>query len=137
MSDAAMTGIALPHRIRLAGAVALILALPGCGIEVLGFEGTQRYTGPDSVIATGQDQGRDENVLRDGEAAIAYDPDGCQVWIIDDGLEGYASPRFDTKTGLPICDKKYPPGTVLGAYETESAPIVDRVAGPGRKAVVQ
>ena len=69
--------------------------------------------------------------LIDGEAAIAYDPDGCQVWIIDDGVEGYSSPRFDPKTGLPVCDGKYPPGTVIGAYESSSAPIPDKVSGPG------
>lgn len=119
-------------------ALAMLLLLAGCGgLEVFGFEGTHRYSGPTSVIATGQDQGRDEDVLRDGQAAIAYDPDGCQVWIIDDGLEGYSSPRFDPATGLPVCDGKYPPGTVLGRYETESAPIPDGVSGPGRKAVVR
>lgn len=119
-------------------ALAMLLLLAGCGgLEVFGFEGTHRYGGPTSVIATGQDQGRDEDVLRDGQAAIAYDPDGCQVWIIDDGLEGYSSPRFDPATGLPVCDGKYPPGTVLGRYETESAPFPDGVSGPGRKAVVR
>ena len=66
-------------------------------------------------------------------AAIAYDPDGCQVWIIDDGVEGYSSPRFDPKTGLPVCDGKYPPGTVLGVYETPDAGMIDRVSGPATK----
>ncbi|WP_294971332.1 hypothetical protein [Tabrizicola sp.] len=105
----------------------------GCGrsfYEV--FEGTQRYSGPDSVIATAEDYGEDDAALVDGQAAIAYDPDGCQVWIIDDGVEGYSSPRFDPKTGLPVCDGKYPPGTVLGPYETDSAPGPDRVSGPAR-----
>lgn len=104
----------------------------GCGrsfYEV--FEGTQRYSGPDSVIATAEDYGEDDAALVDGQAAIAYDPDGCQVWIIDDGVEGYSSPRFDPKTGLPVCDGKYPPGTVIGAYESSSAPIPDKVSGPG------
>lgn len=111
----------------------LATALSGCGAytEGFGFEGTQRYSGPDSVIATGQDQGTDDGDLIDGQAAIAYDPDGCQVWIIDDGVEGYASPRFNPTTGLPVCDGAYPPGTVLGPYETDSAPFPDRVSGPG------
>ena len=134
-----MTLNGLTHApLRLTAAFGLVLGLTGCGgVEYFGFEGTHPYKGPTSVIATGQDQGRDEDVLKDGEAAIAYDPDGCQVWIIDDGLEGYSSPRFDPKTGLPVCDGKYPPGTVLGRYETESAPIPDGVSGPGRKAVVR
>jgi hypothetical protein len=95
----------------------------GCGV----VEGSRLYHGPESVIATNSDKGRDGQDLVDGEAAIAYDPDGCQVWIIDDGLEGYASPRFDPKTGLPVCDGKYPPGTVIGNYQTSAAPIADRV----------
>ncbi len=112
-------------------ALGLALALSGCGLFE-GFEGTQRYSGPDSVIATAEDHGHDSGGLVDGEAAIAYDPDGCQVWIIDDGIEGYSSPRFDPKTGLPVCDDKYPPGTVIGVYETRSAGIRDRVSGPAK-----
>ncbi len=116
----------------------LATLVAGCGgLETFGFEGTSRYHGPTSVIATGQDQGSDDGVLADGQAAIAYDPDGCQVWIIDDGLEGYSSPRFDPKTGLPVCDDRYPPGAVIGIYETDSAPIPDGVSGPGRKVVVR
>jgi hypothetical protein len=112
----------------------LVLAsgLAGCGAERFGFEGTEAYTGPDSIIATAQDQGVDDSDLIDRQAGIAYDPDGCQVWIIDDGIEGYATPRFDPKTGLPVCDNRYPPGTVLGPYESTSAPFPDAVSGPGR-----
>jgi hypothetical protein len=92
------------------------------------FEDVRRYQGPDSVIAKSTDSGTDDNSgLVDGVAAIAYDPDGCQVWIIDDGVEGYSTPRFDPKTGLPVCDGKYPPGTVIGAYETATAPGPDYV----------
>jgi hypothetical protein len=107
--------------------------LSGCSSGFLELiEGTQAYSGPDSVIATAQDFGRDSVSLIDGDGAIAYDPDGCQVWIIDDGVEGYSTPRFDPKTGLPVCDDKYPPGTVLGPYESENAPGPDRVSGPAR-----
>ena len=118
---------------RLGLALLLATGVSGCGrafYEV--FEGTERYSGPDSVIATAEDYGEDDKGLVDGQAAIAYDPDGCQVWIIDDGVEGYSSPRFDPKTGLPVCDNKYPPGTVLGPYETDSAPGSDRVSGPAK-----
>lgn len=100
------------------------------------FEGTQPYSGANSVIATGQDQGFDKGVLQNGRAAIAYDPDGCQNWIIDDGLEGYSSPRYDPVSGLPICNDKYPPGTVIREYQTPTAGIGDRVSGHGRKTVV-
>jgi hypothetical protein len=91
------------------------------------FEDVVQYSGPDTVIAKAGDSGTDDIRLVDGQAAIAYDPDGCQVWIIDDGVEGYASPRFNPKTGMPVCDGKYPPGTVLGPYETADAPGPDYV----------
>lgn len=112
------------------------LVLSGC-VQGERFEGTQRYTGPDSIIATGQDQGRDSGVLRNGHAAIAYDPDGCQNWIMDDGLEGYSSPRFDPVSGLPVCNNRFPPGTVLRNYQTGSEGIADRVSGPGIRTVVR
>ncbi len=98
------------------------VGLSGC------IEGTVPYRqGPDTVIATGSDFGRDKGPLRNAEAAIAYDPDGCQNWIIDDGLEGYSSPRFDPVSGLPVCNNRFPPGTVIGNYETGDAGIRDRV----------
>lgn len=100
--------------------VALALIVSGCGIKP--------YGGPDSVIATGTDKGfLDKGALVNGEAAIAYDPDGCQNWIIDDGIEGYSSPRYDPVSGLPVCNNKFPPGTVIGDYETDSATIGDWV----------
>jgi hypothetical protein len=114
----------------------LAVFLAGCAAGER-LEGARPYYGPTSVIATGEDQGTDEGVLLNGEAAIAYDPDGCQVWVIDDGLEGYSSPRFNPRTGLPVCDDRYPPGTVLGAYQTSNAGINDYVSGPGRKVVVR
>jgi hypothetical protein len=103
--------------------VALAATLSGCGF----LEDSRPYYGPASTIAKPVDSATDNGGLVDGEAAIAYDPDGCQVWIIDDGLEGYSSPRFDPKTGLPVCDDKYPPGTVVGDYQSSSSPIGDWV----------
>ena len=93
--------------IKIGASCAAALLLSGCVSET--FEGTERYRGADTVIATGQDQGRDTGVLRNGNAAIAYDPDGCQNWIMDDGLEGYSTPRYDPVSGLPSCNDKFPP----------------------------
>ncbi|NPD16445.1 hypothetical protein HOY34_14695 [Xinfangfangia sp. D13-10-4-6] len=117
----------------------LVTVLAGVGLLAgcESFEGTQRYYGPNSVIATGLDKGRDQGVLQNGRAAIAYDPDGCQNWIIDDGLEGYSTPRYDPVSGLPICNDKYPPGTVLGDYQSSNPGIRDRVPGPGRGTIVR
>ena len=108
------------------------LALSGCVSD-----GLTPYSGPDSVIATGVDKGRDSGVLRHGHAAIAYDPDGCQNWIMDDGVEGYSSPRFDPVSGLPVCNNHYPPGTVIRNYQTGSEGIRDYVPGPGIRTVVR
>lgn len=123
MSAVARTGLGL----------ASLLALVAC---TEGFEGTRPYSGPESVIATGVDKGRDTGVLTNGRAAIAYDPDGCQNWILDDGLEGYSTPRYDPVSGLPVCNDLYPPGTVINDYQTGTEGIRDRVPGPGRKTVV-
>lgn len=104
------------------GATALLLSACVAG------DGLQRYNGnPNSVIATSQDRGRDSRNIADGHAAIVYDPDGCQGWIIDDGVEGYAGRRFDPKTGLPICNRQHPPGTVVGQYQSDNPGIRDSV----------
>ncbi|RGP38428.1 hypothetical protein D1012_06350 [Pseudotabrizicola alkalilacus] len=118
------------------GAVLAIMAVGGCVGEA-GQSGLRPYHGPDSVIATGLDKGRDSGVLRNGQAAIAYDPDGCQNWIMDDGVEGYSSPRFDPVSGLPVCNNHYPPGTVIRNYQTGSEGIRDYVPGPGIRTVVR
>ena len=127
MRLAAETMMTIGTTRRLALLPVLAFSLSACANGEF-FENVQHYSGPDSVIAKASDSGADKDPgLVDGEAAIAYDPDGCQVWIIDDGVEGYSTPRFDPVTGLPVCDGKYPPGTVLGPYETSTAPSPDYV----------
>lgn len=126
----------MKEHVKIAALLGTALMLSGC-VAGEGFEGTERYRGPESVIATGQDQGRDEGVLRNGRAAIAYDPDGCQNWIMDDGLEGYSTPRFDPVSGLPVCNDHFPPGTVIRNYQTGTEGVRDRVSGPGIRTVVR
>ena len=110
------------NTLKIATGLVAATVLSGC------IEGVTAYNGsPDTVIATAYDRGRDSGVLEEGGAAIAYDPDGCQGWIIDDGVEGYSGRRFDPVTGLPVCNNLYPPGTVLGNYQTSSAAIRDFV----------
>ena len=48
------------------------------------------------------DGGIDAGFLRDGVANVWVDPDGCQHWYIDDGLEGYMTPRLN-RDGTPKC----------------------------------
>jgi hypothetical protein len=123
------------NALKISACLAAAGILSGC-VAGERFEGTERYRGASSIIATGQDQGFDTGVLNNGRAAIAYDPDGCQNWIIDDGLEGYSSPRYDPVSGLPICNNLYPPGTVIREYQSTTEGIQDRVSGPGRRTVV-
>lgn len=101
-------------------AFAVLLILAGCQYAP--------YTGdPNTVIARPYDTGRDAGPLPEGGFAIVYDGDGCQNWIKDDGTEGYASPRVNPETGKPVCDSKYPPGTVLGPYQSKHNDFPDFV----------
>jgi len=127
--------IVMKSYMKLGTGLVAALLVSGC-VTNEGFEGTERYKGAESVIATGQDQGRDTGILVNGRAAVAYDPDGCQNWLIDDGLEGYADKRYDPASGLPVCNNHFPPGTVVNDYQSGSQGIQDRVSGPGRKTVV-
>lgn len=108
--------------VHLALVLAAASALSAC-------DGLVPYTkSPNTIIASNHDTGIDKSGLgMSGHAAIAYDPSGCQVWIMDDGLEGYSGRRFDPKSGLPVCNNLYPPGTVIGDYRQQSPGIPDFV----------
>ena len=106
------------------GLLAVAFVLSGCTAGLAPYQ-----AGPDTVIATAYDTGHDQGLLVEGDAAIAYDPDGCQGWIIDDGIEGYSGRRYDPVSGLPVCNDLYPPGTVLGNYQSQSPGLRDWVPG--------
>ncbi|WP_395004176.1 hypothetical protein [Cypionkella sp.] len=102
--------------------LAVATALSGC------TSGLHPYrAGPNTLIATNHDSGTDTSGPTDNDAAIAYDPDGCQGWIIDDGVEGYSGRRFDPASGLPVCNSLYPPGTVVKDYQAIGAGLRDWV----------
>ena len=48
------------------------------------------------------DGGIDGGFLVDGVANVWVDPDGCQHWYLDDGLEGFMTPRLN-RDGTPKC----------------------------------
>ncbi len=52
--------------------------------------------------ASNQDGGIDAGSLEKLTAGIWVDGNGCDHWIIDDGFEGYMSPRL-AQDGKPIC----------------------------------
>jgi hypothetical protein len=100
--------------LRIAAGLGLVALLGGCLDSNLGVAAD----GTTPVIARGYDTGFDEVTLPQQRAAIAYDPDGCQNWLLDDGLEGYATRRRDPVSGLPVCNNQFPPGTVVREYRT-------------------
>lgn len=54
--------------------------------------------------------------LQDLTPGIWVDLNGCEHWMIDDGVEGYLTPRFDPRTGRPVCGNTAPPGWVTGPF---------------------
>ena len=76
-----------------------------------------------SACAIGDDKGFDGFIdskdLSTLQAGIWVDPNGCDHWIIDDGVEGYLSQRLD-KYGKPVCSGVAPPTTVTGPFKSGS-----------------
>ncbi|GGX51672.1 hypothetical protein GCM10007385_20390 [Tateyamaria omphalii] len=67
---------------------------------------------PDKSI----DRGTDRKSLSQLQAGIWVDPNGCDHWIIDDGIEGYLSARLD-KYGKPVCSGVAPPTQTVGDFK--------------------
>jgi hypothetical protein len=97
-------------------ALALVAAglLAGCEFG----EGVGAY-GPDKSI----DRGIDSKDLSELKAGIWIDPNGCDHWIIDDGVEGYLSQRLD-KYGKPVCSGAAPPTIATGNFKGGSTSII-------------
>lgn len=98
--------------------IALVLSaaavLAGCEAG----EGFGAY-GPDKSI----DRGIDSKDLSELKAGIWIDPNGCDHWIIDDGVEGYLSARLD-KYGKPVCSGTAPPTIATGDFKGGSTSII-------------
>src|SRR6056297_3733686 len=66
------------------------------------------------------DRGWDAKPLSELQAGIWIDPNGCDHWIIDDGVEGYLTPRLDAR-GRPICSGNADePNTAIGNFKAGS-----------------
>ena len=91
--------------------------LSGCGLGLQGIGGS----GDGSQLrAIGDDAGFDSGSLTALEAGIFIDPDGCQIWMVDDGFEGYWSRRRDPASGLPVCFDTAPPGSIIGEISADA-----------------
>ena len=84
--------------------------LAGCGEGAIGL--MHPPVGPDKS----HDKGRDAKHLSQLKAGIWVDPNGCDHWIIDDGVEGYLSARLD-KYGKPVCSGVAPPNIATGRFK--------------------
>lgn len=58
------------------------------------------------VNDTTRDSGLDSGSLSEMRAGIWIDPNGCDHWIIDDGVEGYMTPRLQPD-GIPVCRDEF------------------------------
>lgn len=71
----------------------------------------------------GPDKSRDGMIdrrhLSQMKAGIWVDPNGCDHWIIDNGVEGFLSPRLD-KYGKPVCSGVAPPTVATGDFKRGS-----------------
>ncbi|MFA8387705.1 MAG: hypothetical protein ACEPO2_18960 [Pelagibaca sp.] len=67
------------------------------------------------------DRGFDAKPLSQLQAGIWIDPNGCDHWIIDDGVEGYLSPRLN-RDGTPVCSgNTSESNTAIGNFKGGSA----------------
>lgn len=98
--------------------VKLSLLLPVIGL-LAACTGGHGPVGADKTL----DRGTDGKHLNKLQAGIWVDPNGCDHWIIDDGVEGYLSQRLD-KYGKPVCSGIAPPTVATGDFKGGS-PIPD------------
>ncbi|MGR3364003.1 MAG: hypothetical protein ACU0CY_07455 [Maritimibacter harenae] len=92
--------------------IALVATMGVAGCQSTVYDG-----GSPKLIATNVDRTiGDSPGPRDGIAAVAVLPDGCEAWITDDGLEGYGGDRSDPRSGLPRCSNELPRGAVIGEW---------------------
>jgi hypothetical protein len=92
----------------------LLGATSACTEAALGNMGYESHKQDKTV-----DRGFDSKHLSQLQAGIWIDPQGCDHWIIDDGVEGYLSARVD-KYGKPVCSGIAPPNTAVGPYKDGS-----------------
>lgn len=61
---------------------------------------------------------------------IWVDPDGCEHWVMDDGVEGYMDPHL-TRQGLPVCRR----GNVCGVMNSDQYFATDsaRISAAGQQ----
>ncbi|WP_167853481.1 OmpA family protein [Roseovarius aestuariivivens] len=65
---------------------------------------------------------------------IWVDPDGCEHWVMDDGVEGYMTPHV-TRQGIPVCRR----GNLCGVMNTDQMFATDsaRISTAGKQSLAE
>ncbi|MEO0939208.1 MAG: OmpA family protein [Pseudomonadota bacterium] len=65
---------------------------------------------------------------------IWVDPDGCEHWVMDDGVEGYMTPHVNRK-GIPVCRR----GNMCGVMNSDQffATNSARISSHGKQRLAQ
>lgn len=92
------------------------MGLAGCGEALLVGHPP---VGADKSV----DMGTDSKGVREVKWGIWVNPDGCDHWISDDGVEGYLVSRLDPY-GKPICSGSLPPTYTAGHKQGGANPII-------------
>lgn len=113
--------ITLSKALRIVGkslAVASLSAMALSGSASAQQYGTQQYGNTQGVATAiqGATTGTTRTVV--GERYIPniwVDPDGCEHWVMDDGIEGYMTPHTN-RQGIPVCRRG---GNVCGVMNSD------------------
>ena len=92
------------HNLKISALLCVALSVSACA-DFGNREGPERWV----------DSGIDSKNLSTLVAGIWVDPNGCDHWIIDDGIEGYLSERL-TPDGRPVCSGIAPPNYATGPF---------------------
>ena len=76
----------------------------------------------------GPDKSQDRNLVDRNDLSqikwgIWVDPDGCDNWIADDGVEGYLARRYD-RYGKPVCSGVAPPTVATGDFKQGASSVI-------------
>lgn len=95
-------------------AAAVALSLVGTGVSAQG------------IFGLGKNRGGDEEYI----PTRWIDPDGCEHWVMDDGVEGYMTPHTN-RQGIPVCHR----GNVCGVMNSDQffATNSARISATGKK----
>lgn len=114
------------------GATALMF-LVSCGVaggrraEEYYAYNEEIYVGVANIFRSRSDKtvdfGVDSSDLTSMRAGIWVDPNGCDHWIIDDGVEGYLSARL-APDGRPVCSGIAQPTETVGDFKGGATAII-------------